>query len=104
MILVYTAQTIAMVGHVRNVLEANGIPCVLRNEFLSAGAGELPPIDCWPELWIANDSDVGRARQLVAEATEGPDAAGEPWRCNACGEEVDPVFALCWNCGAERQD
>ncbi len=70
MIRVYTAQAIAIVGNVKNVLEANGIPCVLRNEFLSAGQGELPPIECWPEVWVAYDSDAERAKQLVAEATE----------------------------------
>jgi len=29
---------------------------------------------------------------------------GEPWRCRHCGEEVDAIFAQCWNCEAERQD
>lgn len=104
MIRVYTAQTSAMVGNVKNVLEANGIPCVLRNEFLSAGRGELPPIECWPEVWVANDSDAERAQQLIAGATESPDSAREPWRCSRCGEEVDAIFAQCWNCEAERQD
>ena len=52
MMCVYTAQTITIVANVRNVLEANGIPCVLRNEFLSAGFGGLPPIQGWPEVWV----------------------------------------------------
>ncbi len=101
---VYTAQAIAIVSNVKNALEANGIPCILRNEFLSAGQGELPPIECWPEVWVANDSDAERARQLVAEATDTRGPAGEPWRCRRCGEEVDAIFAQCWNCEAERQD
>jgi Putative prokaryotic signal transducing protein len=101
---IYTAQTAAMVAPVKDHLEANGIPCVLRNEFLSAGRGELPPIECWPEVWVADDSDAQRARQLVAEATQGPDPAAEPWRCARCGEEVEAVFAQCWKCGAEQQD
>ena len=37
MIRVYTAPTITMVGKVRDFLEANGIPCLLRNEFLTLG-------------------------------------------------------------------
>ena len=102
MIRVYTAQNIALVAPVRNLLEANGIPCILRNDFLSAGRGELPPIECWPEVWVTNDSDAERARELVAEATRGADPDAEPWRCTRCGEEVDAVFAECWNCGAER--
>src|SRR5437016_10930756 len=78
MMCVYTAQTITIVANVRNVLEANGIPCVLRNEFLSAGFGGLPPIQGWPEVWVANDSDAERARQLIAEATKTPASATEP--------------------------
>ena len=102
MIRVYTAQTVAAACNVQNVLEANGIPCVLRNEFLSAGLGELPMVDCWPELWVADDSDAERARQLIADAIRPSDPAEAPWQCSHCAEEVDSVFARCWNCGTER--
>ena len=102
MIRVYTAQNIALIAPVKNLLEANGIPCILRNDFLSVGRGELPPIECWPEVWVTNDSDAQQARQLVTEVIQGPDPAIESWRCPRCGEEVDAVFAECWNCGAER--
>jgi hypothetical protein len=104
MIRVYTAQALAMASNVRNALEADGIPCVLRNEFLSAGRGELPPIECWPEVWVVNDVDAERARELMAEATESGEATGERWRCPSCAEEVDAVFAECWSCGAARRD
>src|SRR5437870_1917638 len=81
MIRIYTAQTITMAGNVKNALEAYGIPCVLRNEFLSAAFGGLPPLQGWPEVWVANDSDAERARQLIAEATKAPASAMEAWRC-----------------------
>ena len=103
LIRVYTARTIAMVGHIKNVLEASGIPCFLRNEFLSAGFGELhPPSECWPEVWVTNDSDAERALELLSESTPDREPAEGPWRCPRCGEEVDAIFAECWNCGAER--
>lgn len=102
MIRVYTAQNVALVAPVKDHLEANGIACLLRNDFLSAGRGEIPPIECWPEVWVTNDSDADRARELVAEATRETPAAAEPWQCARCGEEVDAVFAKCWNCGAEQ--
>ena len=104
MIRIYTARTITMVGNVKNALEANGIPCVLRNEFLNAGFGCLPPLWGWPEVWVANDSDAERAQQLIAEATKTPASATESWRCRHCGEEVDAIFAQCWNCGAEQRE
>ena len=104
MIRVYTAQTLAVVGNVRNVLEANDIACVVRNEFLSAGGGELPPIECWPELWVTDDADAERARGLIAEATLAGESTGERWRCRRCGEEAEAIFARCWNCDSERHD
>jgi hypothetical protein len=101
---VYTARILAEVANVRNVLEANGIRCVLRNEFLSAGVGEIPPAECWPELWVTDDGDAERARELIAEAVDPSAVSAVPWRCRRCGEEVDAVFAQCWSCGAERRD
>jgi hypothetical protein len=103
MTLVFTAQMLAMATIMKNVLEANGIECVLRNQLIGAGMGELPPIECWPEVWVVDDADVERARQLIAaEADEPSPSEGEPWRCSRCGEQVDAVFAQCWNCSAER--
>ena len=101
---VYTARILATVANVQNVLEANGIPCLLRNEFLNAGIGELPAAECWPEVWVADDRDAVRARELIAEAIEISASPAAPWRCRCCGEEVDAVFAQCWSCDAERHD
>ena len=104
MIRVYTARILATVANVQNVLEANGIPCLLRNEFLNAGFGELPATECWPEVWVTDDRDAERARNLIAEAMEISASPASPWQCKRCGEEVDAVFAQCWSCGAERHD
>jgi len=98
---IYTAQSLAKVVNAKNVLEAAGLACVLRNEFLQPGLGEIPGIECWPELWLVNDSDAERARQVLFEAPAA-DVAGESWRCGRCGEKVEAVFGECWNCGAER--
>jgi hypothetical protein len=100
-ILVYTARILAAVANVQNALEANGIPCVVRNEFLNAGSGQLPVAECWPEVWVTNDGDAERARKLIAEAIEVSASPAGAWRCTRCGEEVDAVFARCWSCGAE---
>jgi hypothetical protein len=93
----YGSDDRMLVGHLREVLEAQGIACVVRNEFLGGGAGELPPNECWPELWVVEDADWTRARALV-DAQLLP-AATEPWTCPACGETVEGQFAQCWNCG-----
>src|SRR5688572_5439954 len=93
---VYAARILAEVANVQNILEANGIPSVLRNEFLSAGVGEIPANECWPEVWVTDDRDAERARTLIAEAVAPSAPSAAPWRCRRCGEEVEAVFARCW--------
>lgn len=99
---VYSSDNPLIVGHLRQVLEANHIACVTRNEYLLGGAGELPPIECWPELWVLEDFQLEKARALV-EATLTTDAgADQDWHCPGCGEALEGQFTTCWRCGAER--
>ena len=52
---VYSSPNITLVYHFKNILEGCGISCQIRKEYLSSGAGELPPTDCWPELCVADE-------------------------------------------------
>ena len=90
-------------GSLRNALEAQGIGCLLRNEYLLGGAGDLPPNECWPELWITDERDLEPARRLLEALTAPPEPAGD-WRCPACGERLEGQFSHCWSCGAERPE
>jgi hypothetical protein len=99
---VYTSQLSLMVGHLKNVLESEGIPCVMRNEYLGGGAGELPPTECWPELWVEDDVDYEKARRIVGETLKASETPGDPWACPRCGEHLEGQFDACWHCGAER--
>lgn len=90
-----------LVSHVRNVLEAAGIACELRNMALGGGAGELPLSECEPEVWVAAH-DYMPAQTLLQEALHGPEDKLSAWRCRQCGETLDGVFDTCWQCGAAR--
>ena len=92
-----------MLSHLKNALEAEGIECALRGEHLLGGVGELPPIECWPGLWV-DDEQAVLARSHVAAliAPVGEDA--ESWDCAACGEESPGAFTDCWSCGAARSE
>jgi hypothetical protein len=93
-----TAESLAEIGHLRNVLEQNGIGCTIKNEQLSGALGEVPFLECLPELWVLRDGDLDRAERLIAELRrESP--AGESWRCKSCNEENEAQYAACWNCG-----
>ena len=98
----YVSQDFLLVGHLRAVLEANHVPCLVRNEFLIGGAGELPPTECWPEIWVTEDAHFDRARALLAAYLGQGDGAGPAWRCPRCAEALEGQFTACWQCGAER--
>ncbi len=92
-------ESLAHVSHVRNLLEQSGIACLVKNEQLSGGLGEIPFLECLPELWVLQDSDLPRAEALIQrlEQTEPPRG---PWRCRRCGESNEGQFAACWRCEA----
>ena len=92
-----------MVGHLRNVLEAHGIECLLKNEFTSGAIGELPPFECWPELWVMDDSRFEEASAIVSAASlENLVEPTTRWTCTNCKEELEGQFTDCWNCGHSR--
>ena len=99
---VYSSPVTLMVGHLRNILEAEGIRCFVKNEFLAGGAGELPPTECWPELWVERAIDHKRAEQLVQEALQAGALEDSTWTCAKCGEVLQPQFTACWKCGSLR--
>ncbi|MBT4511838.1 MAG: DUF2007 domain-containing protein [Chloroflexi bacterium] len=100
---VYSSQSITMVHHMMNILENNSIVCVVRNEDLFMAAGELPAIECWPELWVS-DSEYDQAKGIIDTAISSETPKGTSWKCPDCGEEHEPQFTDCWKCGAIRPD
>lgn len=97
--LVYTHPSQLFVGNAKNLLEQQGIACEVRNVFAGAAAGELSPIDAWPELWVINSGHEDIARAVLANAENGAD---EIWYCQGCGEENVGSFDLCWQCQSAR--
>ena len=65
---VHTSESVIEVVHLRNVLESAGIACEVRNDRLGGALGEIPFVECWPQLWVRNAGDVLRARGLIDEA------------------------------------
>ena len=101
---VYTSPNIGMVGHIKNILAANGIDSEIQGEHRVIGSGGIPTSECWPELWILDESQLEKAEQIVAEALESVETKVRDWKCPGCGEEVEGQFTECWNCGKERPD
>lgn len=88
--------------HLRNVLESAGIACEVRNDRLAGVMGEIPFVECWPQLWVRHAGDVLRARALIEDALR-PATDAEAWTCTGCGERLEPQFAQCWRCAATAE-
>ena len=101
---VYTTPNLLLAGHIKNLLEMQGIACRMKNAFLAGAAGELPPIECWPEIWIENDTHYNWALEVVEDATNDDDTDSTPWVCPQCQTENEGQFGLCWQCGALHPD
>jgi hypothetical protein len=99
---VFTAQGLPEVKLFQGLLEVNGIPCTVRNEFVSIARGEIPYTDSWPELWVLDDSDLAQARALIDGVRNGSEVVAQPWACPDCGEVIEGQFTTCWNCGTDR--
>lgn len=94
---VYRAANPVEAALVRDYLREHGIEAHSLDPYAWGGHGELPATE-FPRVAVSDSRLVDRARALIAEY-ERP-AAGDDWRCPACGETAGPAFALCWNCGA----
>jgi hypothetical protein len=92
-------ESLAYLGHLKNVLEQSGIACLLRNEQLSGALGEIPFLECLPELWVLYDDELDAAQTLLDELRPSSAPAAPAWRCRDCGESNEGQFAACWSCG-----
>ena len=90
-----------LAGMFKELLASEGIACVVRNDSLAGAVGEIPFIECFPELWVIDDEAWPRARMLLSNWLADRDE-GEDWTCPRCGEIVETQFSLCWNCQHPR--
>jgi Putative prokaryotic signal transducing protein len=98
---IHSAKDPLMIGHLKNVLATFGIRCIARNLDLISAAGELPPIECWPELWVVDDEKVARAEWVLRRTLAPLQSVKKPWLCTGCGETIEGQFSECWNCGRD---
>jgi len=64
---VYAAEHGLMTERIKDILEEEGIDCMIKNMNLSGGVGQIPPIECWPEVWVMADKDYGHAKTIVED-------------------------------------
>ncbi len=85
----------------KDFLASRHINTVVQGDYLSGAAGELPAL-MFPVLWVLDERDVARGRELIkAFSRLKPEGTG--WRCTDCGESNERQFDLCWHCGSCRE-
>lgn len=72
----------------------------VQRRFVSSIAGDVPPDQALPELWLMNENDLVQAKQIIHQLENAP---MKRWHCKACGEWIEGAFESCWNCGSWPQ-
>ncbi len=98
---VFSAEHGLMTEHIKDILQEEGISCIIKNLNLAGAVGELPPIECWPEVWILEDDEYDRASSIVEDLIKESDEYRTSWLCQ-CGEKIEGQFTNCWKCGMAR--
>ena len=91
----------AEAGLLKELLEREGVACLIRNEQLFAALGEIPFLECYPELWVVDDEVWPRAKRLIDNWLSSEEETPS-WLCPSCGETLEGQFGACWQCGKER--
>ena len=78
-------------------LAGAGVAASVQRAYASGIAGEIPPDQSLPEVWVDDAGQCELAASLLAQWREAPHRT---WACRRCHEIVDGPFELCWNCGA----
>jgi hypothetical protein len=80
-------------------LSSAGYAARVQRAYASGIAGELPPDQCLPEVWVDEDHHHAPALALMQQWQNAPE---QRWLCAACQEIVEGPFEQCWNCSAWR--
>lgn len=78
-------------------LSAAGFEARVLRAYASGIAGEIPPDQALPEIWLLDD---GQQQAASAWFRRWLKPVERRWACPGCAEIIDGPFDTCWNCGA----
>ena len=86
--LIYKNEQRFLVNHLELQLNELGIKTLIKNEFIAGAAGELSPLDVWPELWIYEDAHEALALKIAADFDHSQQQkSGADWHCQTVRSE-----------------
>ena len=92
-----SAPNLALAVLWADMLRQGGVATSVQRAYSSSIAGEIPPDQALPEVWIDDESQYDTALALLHELRHPP---ARHWVCRGCHERIDGPFDQCWNCGA----
>ena len=85
-----------------DVLSCLGIASRILNANAAGALGEVPFMQAQPEVWVDDDAQEMRAREVLAGLRNAPQRAEKT--CPHCGEANPGNFMSCWQCGGALPD
>lgn len=76
--LLWTGNDPVVMSFLRAELTSREIPFVVKNEALGVALGELPPVEIWPELWVADDARFDEAEEVLRDLQSGTEGDVPP--------------------------
>jgi hypothetical protein len=90
------APNLALATLWADLLTHAGVPTTVQRAYASSIAGEVPPDQTLPELWVTDETQWEQAGKLLHELRN---PVYRHWACPGCREIIDGPFEQCWNCG-----
>lgn len=89
------APNIAIAQLWADMLCQAGYDTTVQRYFISSIAGDVPPDQCAPELWLTDETHYDAALQALHTLRHPQQRR---WVCAGCHELVEGGFTQCWNC------
>jgi len=99
----FVSSILIEVESLQEILEQEGIPCMIKNQQGSSLAGEVPFVEVFPELWVINDNHHSHAQKFLENWQKAKPAEANDWICSKCEETLEGDFTTCWRCGEDRK-
>jgi hypothetical protein len=94
---VHIAPTLLDAQLAADALASLGIAAHSFNANDAGALGEVPFMQAQPEVWVDDDTQAARAREVLAALRDAPACAEKA--CPRCGEVNPGNFLSCWQCG-----
>lgn len=95
----FSAATPTEAHIVCELLRSEGIECEVRGEGIFGLQGEIPLGECSePYVWLLDADQSQQAQRIIAQYQQAN--SGSHWLCRQCGEDNEPQFGACWQCGS----